>query len=187
MTRWLPIKGYEGRYVVSDTGLIMNVGKTKRNGNILLGTVDKDGYRRVSLRKSSRDKSPKGFAVHRLVALSFIPNPRNLPCINHKNENKADNRVENLEWCDVRYNDNYGTRNIRIAKNRDWSKAYKKVAKIKEGKIIKIYPNARSAALDTTGDERARFGIRTICNGSNPHAHTAYGFKWRYIAEGGDR
>lgn len=56
--------------------------------------------------------------AHRFVAEAFIPNPQNLPCVNHKNENKTDNRVENLEWCDYEYNMNYGTRNKRIAKSQ---------------------------------------------------------------------
>lgn len=181
MTKWLPIEGFEDRYMVSDTGEIMNVGESKRNGKLLKGCFDRYGYKRVSLRKNKKDKSHKVFNIHRLVAKAFIPNPNNLPCINHKNEDKADNRVENLEWCDVKYNDNYGTRNIRIVHNRDWSKTHKRVARIANEKIDKIYPNAKSAALDTIGNERGKFAIRTVCNGTNPHLHTAYGYKWMYL------
>lgn len=60
----------------------------------------------------------KKIFVHRLVALAFIPNINNLPCINHKDENPLNNRMENLEWCTIEYNLKYGTRQERISKNR---------------------------------------------------------------------
>lgn len=181
MTTWKAIKGFEGRYAVSDTGLIMNVGNTKRNGNILKGCLDKYGYLRVTLRKSPGERSSKSFLVHRLVAVNFIPNPKELPCINHKNEHKTDNRVENLEWCDVQYNDNYGTRNARIVSSRDWSNVRKPVARLCNGKVEKIYSCAREAAIDTVGKKEAMYLIRAVCNKYNPHCHTAYGYEWAYV------
>lgn len=184
MTKWAPIKGFEGRYAISNTGQVMNIGQTVRHGNILKGSLDRYGYKRVTLRKNQKDKRGATFLVHRLVAETFIPNPLNLPCVNHKNENKIDNNVNNLEWCDVRYNDNYGTRNSRIVTHRDWSTSCKPVARFKDGLIDKIYPNAKSAAVDTMGKERGKYNIRTVCNGSNPHAITAYGYGWKYLNEG---
>lgn len=73
------------------------------------------GYIRAYLRDNTG--KIKRYRVHRLVAQAFIPNPHNYPCVNHKNEIKDDNRVENLEWCTIRYNTIYGTGLERARKN----------------------------------------------------------------------
>lgn len=118
---WRPIKGYEN-YLVSDFGRVMSLdktvirkdrGKLRCKGTYIRYSTSADGYLRVNL---SSNGYKKCFGVHRLVALAFIPNPDNLPTINHKNEDKTDNRVENLEWCNYIYNANYGTRNLRLSK-----------------------------------------------------------------------
>lgn len=101
------IEGYEGRYMVSDQGQVYNV---KRKQFMSLQD-DGRGYLFTGLSKNGKRKFYK---VHRLVAQAFIPNPDNLPEVNHKDENKHNNCVDNLEWCDVKYNRNYGTRNERI-------------------------------------------------------------------------
>lgn len=89
-------------YEVSNQGRVRN----KTNKKILKQTYDKDGYCKISL--YCHDKR-KHFRVHRLVGIMFIPNPNNLPMINHKDENKSNNCVDNLEWCTAKYNTNYGT------------------------------------------------------------------------------
>lgn len=76
--------------------------------------TDKDGYSRVMLYGTKPYK--KFVPVHRLVATAFIPNPYNYSQINHKDENKKNNNITNLEWCTCKYNNNYGTRNDRISK-----------------------------------------------------------------------
>lgn len=78
---------------------------------ILVTTVDKYGYMNVRLRKFNQTYP---FTIHRLVAKHFIPNPQSLPCINHINEDKLDNRVSNLEWCTVDYNNKYNGRQEKI-------------------------------------------------------------------------
>ena len=110
------IDGYNGVYQVSNYGNVKtnnyyNRGET----HILTPAIDRWGYARVTL---SKNKSKRKYSVHRLVAMAFIPNPNNLPQINHINENKQDNRVENLEWCDAMYNNNYGTKTKKNKPNK---------------------------------------------------------------------
>ena len=101
------IKGYD--YEISNTGQVRNV----KTGRILKNNINNSGYYLVTLYK---DRIPKTFCIHRLVALAFIPNPNNLPEVNHKDENKLNNRIDNLEWCTSKYNINYGTRTERVSK-----------------------------------------------------------------------
>ena len=95
-------------YIIYDDGRIYS--KTRRK--FMTNKIMKDGYVRMEMYK---DKQPKMFNVHRVVAEVFIPNPEKLPEINHKDENKQNNTVENLEWCDRIYNINYGTGRKRQA------------------------------------------------------------------------
>lgn len=104
MEDWKDIKGYEGEYQISSCGRVRSL-KTNR----VLKLYEGD-YSRVCLCKNGVKKTWK---VHRLVADAFIPNPDNLPEINHKDENKYNNCVENLEWCSKVYNNNYGTKTER--------------------------------------------------------------------------
>jgi hypothetical protein len=76
--------------------------------------TDKNGYKRVML--YGKKPLKKFIPVHRLVATAFIPNPKGYLQVNHKDENKSNNMVKNLEWCDCTYNNNYGSRNDRISK-----------------------------------------------------------------------
>ena len=121
---WKPIKGYDGLYEVSNLGRVRSLARTcKGRGNgrkpirerILCSDVANNGYIRVRL---SMDRHTKNRLVHRLVAEAFIPNPDNLPQVNHKNEVKTDNRAENLEWCTAKYNTNYGECIIKNKKNQ---------------------------------------------------------------------
>ena len=123
MEEWRDIEGYEGLYQISSLGRVKSFPRPTTPGGILKINKRKDGYCSVMLCKNGKTKR---FLVHRLVAKAFIPNPNNLPMINHKNENPSKNIVDNLEWCDNKYNCNYGTlpkRKSEIAKtykiNRD--------------------------------------------------------------------
>lgn len=114
MEEWKDIEGYENKYQVSNQGRVksLNYLHTKKE-EILSQRINKKGYSVVYLYK---DKKTKTFSVHRLVAKAFIPNPNNFTCINHKDENKTNNCVENLEWCNTSYNNNYGEHNNNVAK-----------------------------------------------------------------------
>lgn len=106
MEEWRDIEGYEGLYQVSNLGRVKNV----KTGKTLKGRDNGRGYLLVGLCKNGKCHNHR---VHRLVACAFIPNPNNLPEVNHKDENTGNNRVDNLEWCDRKYNNLYGTANQR--------------------------------------------------------------------------
>ena len=118
---WKDIKDYDGLYQVSNTGKIKSLerwidrkckGKRWQEEKILKPLVNKHGYLHVGLHKNGKIKN---YLVHRLVAEAFIQNPNNYPQVNHKDENPSNNFVNNLEYCDAKYNSNYGTRNERVA------------------------------------------------------------------------
>ena len=103
---WKPIPGYEGLYEISSFGKVENVrGKSRKQ--LAFYTNPNSEYLNVTLWKEGKKKS---FRVNRLVALTFLPNPNNYPQVNHKDENKTNNCVDNLEWCTAKYNNNYGNR-----------------------------------------------------------------------------
>ena len=98
---WKNIMGFNG-YQVSNFGRV----RSFKTYKILKQTTNNKGYKTLGLCKKGKMRT---FLVHRLVADAFIPNPDKLPCINHKDENPSNNYVSNLEWCDQKYNTNYGT------------------------------------------------------------------------------
>lgn len=102
---WKDVVGYEGLYQVSNLGRIKSLFRYKR---ILKPIVGSQGYLYVSL--YNKNKKMKSKRMHQLIAQAFIPNPNKLPFVNHKDENVTNNNVNNLEWCNAKYNCNYGTR-----------------------------------------------------------------------------
>ena len=113
---WRPIEGYEGLYEVSNTGQVRSFDRYVKysngrihlhKGKVLSPIKDKDGYLQVNLCYNGKIHQIK---IHRLVAQAFLSNPDNLLYVNHKDEVKTNNSVDNLEWCDVKYNNNYGSR-----------------------------------------------------------------------------
>jgi hypothetical protein len=116
---WKDIPNYEGLYQISNLGRVKSLPKNASNQytteRILKPSQPKNDYCRVIL---TRNKKHKSFYIHRLVASVFIPNPNNYLVVNHKDENKHNNKVDNLEWCTPYYNQTYGTKNIRSALKR---------------------------------------------------------------------
>ncbi len=110
---WKPIDGYEGLYSISSMGRV----KSHHSDRLLEPKKSKTGYLRVTLCK---DNHPKTFSIHRLVAIAFIPNPNHKPTVNHLNEDKKDNRVENLEWATNAEQNTHGTRIARARANTDY-------------------------------------------------------------------
>lgn len=110
---WKPMPGYEDCYLVSNKGCVWSI----RSSRLLKLSETRQGYLRVS---PSVNGLVKKCAVHRLVALAFIPNPENKPTVNHINENKKDNRVENLEWATMAEQNVHGTRIERAVAHTDW-------------------------------------------------------------------
>lgn len=108
---WKDIPGYEGLYQVSNLGRVKSFWLGKEQ--IMKSCKNSSGYLFVKLYK---DGKKKHYKIHRLVASVFLPNPNNLLQVIHKDEDKTNNKVDNLEWCDCSYNVNYGTRNNKVAK-----------------------------------------------------------------------
>lgn len=146
----------------------------------------KFGYFQVSL---SKNKKQKWFQVHRLVAEAFILNPNNFPQINHKNEDKTNNSIENLEWCSAKYNCNYGTHNTKLSesmknsqkakdqRNKLFKAMSKEVYQLSiDGQIVKKWKS-----LSETGKNGYNFkNISACCLGKRK---TANGFKWMYKSD----
>ena len=158
---WHDIEGYEGLYQISNKGHVKSL--YKGSERILRAHDNGAGYLKVQLYKNTARQYRY---IHRLVAETFIVNLHNLPEINHKDENKKNNCVENLEWCDRGYNVNYGSRNERVSR--------KILQYSKSGEFIKEWPGAREV-------ERmlgiANSHIIDCCRGKYK---SAYGFVWRY-------
>ena len=94
---WKPVSGYEGLYEVSNLGRVKTLAHGKgSNNHYKTGTLTKKGYLLVQFWKGNQRK---GLYIHRIVANAFLPNPQNLPQVNHKDGDKTNNKVDNLEWC----------------------------------------------------------------------------------------
>lgn len=104
---WRQVDGYNGRYEISSYGRLKSYAQDRSNGKIKDGNLDKKGYLSVLLYDGNGNS--KWRKMHRLVAETFIPNPDNLEQVNHKDEDKTNNSVSNLEWCTNDYNMHYGT------------------------------------------------------------------------------
>lgn len=118
---WKDIDGTSGRYQISNLGNVRAFTRF-RNGELLKPARYSNGYLFVHFAKDTDKKGERhSYLIHRLVAQAFLPNPDGLPQVNHKDEDKTNNRVDNLEWCTHIYNQNYGTKNQRISEKNKLS------------------------------------------------------------------
>lgn len=175
---WKDIAGYEGLYQVSNVGRVRSLKRSvfvrNRNkyktlkGSIKTGCYElKNGYHVVSLYK---DGIGKRFFTHRLVAVAFLENPLNLPQVNHKDENKKNNSVDNLEWCDAKYNTNYGDcikRRARAQTNRHG--AISVIQYSLHGDMIAEYPSLMEAS------RKSNVPVRAICACCKNYQKSSYG------------
>lgn len=173
---WRDIAGFEGFYQVSNLGRVRSLDRTyvdavgverHYKGKYLTPCDDGKGYRNVMLQANGKRKTPR---LCRIVATAFIPNPNQLPQVNHKDENKANDAAENLEWCTASYNTNYGTANIRRS--------------VKHSKPVLQYDLNMNfiRAWESTRDVERELGIDNshisrCCRGK---LNQTGGFIWRY-------
>ena len=162
MEEWRDIKGYEGAYQVSSYGRIRSFKNNKVK--VLKAQYHYKGYLFVTLLKNGTSKKYK---VHRLVAQAFIPNPNNYPQVNHKDEVKDNNVVENLEWCTASYNNTYNNKAKKIGETHN-----KKVICLNTGEIFDSVKDARNKY-----NIKGRGNISECCKGKRK---TAGGMKWAY-------
>ena len=174
---WKDIKEYEGLYQISNLGNIKSVNKKdslgrKVNGKMMKPIKRKDGYLDITLHKNGEAKH---FLIHKIVAKTFIKNKNNYKEINHIDENKRNNNIDNLEWCDRSYNINYGKAN-KSRRKKLLNKRGKKIAQLDNNKqIIKIFPSLMQTVREL---KLNKSHLSQCCNGKRK---TTGGYYWQYI------
>ena len=167
---WKTVVGYEGHYQVSNFGRVKSIKFGKEI--ILKPRKDRYGYLQLNLWKNNKLKRCR---IHRLVAEAFIPNPNNYTCVNHKDENKLNNSVSNLEWCTYKYNSNYGTAIQRTSQKRINGKCSKKVYQYTlDGQFVREWDSIRECG-------RNGFNPTCICMCCKGKQKYHKGFIWKYL------
>lgn len=185
---WKTIDGYED-YEVSNYGRVKSLERVANNNHVVKERILKqatitNGYQQVNLYKDGKQKC---FIVHRLVANAFIDNPNNYEQVNHKDENKCNNHIDNLEWCDCKYNINYGTRTEKASRTNSGENhpMYGKFGKEhhRSKQIIQLtLDNQVVKTWDCIREIERKLGyhnqsISKCCKGKLKSAH---GYKWCY-------
>lgn len=177
---WKDIPGFEGYYQASTLGQIRSIDRTVKCKNGIRGYKGKlltlcdsgKGYLNVILSKGGKHFTPR---VNRIVAATFLDNPNNYSQVNHKDENKKNNRVDNLEWCDAKYNTNYGTGIVRRA-----NKIKRPIAQYSlSGELIRKWDSISEASKETGIDNSH---ITRCCRGK---LRKTGGYCWKYIDNNG--
>lgn len=175
---WKDVAGYEEVYQISSLGRVRSKDhyvKTGRYngtrlapGKLLKPNKSSHGYLFI---KTSKKYGSKHLAIHRLVAQAFISNPNNYPDVNHKDEVKDNNRLENLEWCNHSYNAKYGTCQQRLLKYKQKAVC---MIDLKTNQVLKTFISMKVAARE--------IGVSSVCISCacRGKSHTAGGYGWRY-------
>lgn len=166
-----PIKGFEGLYEVDIGGNVYSL----RNGKVLKPNILRTGYAQYSLQRNGKRTLILG---HRIVAEAFLPNPNNYPIVNHKDENKSNNAVENLEWCTHSYNSKYGAIGEKHKKIEYWGKGVeaskKPVLQIKDEIVINCFNSITEASKKTKTNLSS---ISQCCMGKRKKANK---YEWKF-------
>lgn len=189
---WKDIEGYEGLYEISSLGRVRSLNYNHNPGEIRVLKPHDGRYLRIELHKNG---IRKWFSIHRLVAMAFLPNTENYPCVNHKDENPHNNCLDNLEWCTISYNTSYGNGPKKAwnsrrkndptsqwilksletkQKNNANNKEKPVIQKTKDNIIINVFKSASCAA---NYNDSFRKQINRCCLGQRK---TAHGYKWEY-------
>ena len=184
MEEWRDAKGYEGVYQISNTGrvkslsrpVVCNTGIKQSEEKIMKQRCGVGGYKSLALRVGDGYKTA---LVHRLVAEAFLPNPNGYRCVNHKDETRDNNNVENLEWCTYAYNNTYGSAREKRVKNTDWEAFGKKVSTPvlqldRQGNVIKRWESIKEAA------KAVGCFTPNIVRCCQIKRYKAKGYMWRY-------
>ena len=170
LEEWKQIRGFPN-YLVSNLGRVKSIERDYKYGShtdMILSTNDRRGYQGVTLFKDGKRFYK---SVHRLVAEAFIPNPNDYPCINHKDENRKNSRVDNLEWCTHIYNSRYGSCRKKISE-----RVSRKVAQYtKEGELVKVWDSMTKASNEVGAQ------LSEISKCCKDFRYSAGGFKWRKV------
>lgn len=169
--RWEQIPGFEGLYEINNLAQIRNA-----KSDILKQQIKREKYTCYKVVHLWKDGRYHHKGVHRLMAETFLPNPEELPIVNHKDEDGTNNLLSNLEWCDRSYNASYGSAPKKISKAFKGKESEKRipVQQIKDGVVIKEYACAGDAEKET-GISMAN--IRLVCRGKRK---SAGGYTWAY-------
>jgi len=182
---WRDVVGYEGCYMVSNLGRILSLGRYVRlyaytkmiEPCLIQQHLGRNGYFSVTLKKNGEKKC---ISVHRLVAISFIPNPNNYPCVDHINDNKTDNQSYNLQWCTHKFNNSKEHHRLSESlsqRGKILTSIRKPIVQLStNGDIIQIFPSMTDA--DLKGFQHSAIN-RVIHNKLKTHR----GFKWMYLSD----
>lgn len=188
---WKDIKGYEGLYQISNFGKVKALEKQIWNGKAYLHfpekirilNCDKDGYLNVTLYKRGKSKT---FKVHRLVAEAFIPNPKNKPTVNHKDGDKTNNYVTNLEWATNQENIQHAYRTNLMSQSGENNAMYGRLGADNPNSIpiiqLNKYTNQKIKEYDSMASAGRELGVNVskICECCKGRRLSAYGYKWEY-------